>query len=93
MMKLNVLKKIKLYNRYCDDVHLEPISENKYILKCPGEYIRVGYHSVEDFEKHNYSFIDPPGGPFISVGKELDGKIVSKIGVEDNEWIIEFEEG
>lgn len=79
---------IKLYNRYGDDVHLEPISENKYILKCSGEYARAGYD-----ENHNYSFIDPPGGPFISIGKEIEGMKVSKIGVEDNEWVIEFEKG
>jgi len=84
---------IKLYNRYGDDVHLEPISENKYILKCSGEHVRVGFDSDEDYKNHNYSFIDPPGGPFISVGKEIDGMKVSKIGVEDNEWIIEFEKG
>ena len=67
---------IQLPNRYGDKNYLEEIEPNlfKVILESP-DYIRAG------FEKDNsIAFIDPAGGPMISVGEEyITGKIIKNI--------------
>lgn len=69
---------IKLYNRYNEDVHLEREKDNIYKLVTEDSYLRCGYfpdvHDVMEYEKQEekqYSFVDPSGGPFISVGEHI----------------------
>lgn len=54
----------------------------KYELKTPLSY-RVGFN-----DDGVYAFIDPSGGPFMTVGSEIDGHIVKAI---HEGAIIEFE--
>lgn len=56
----------------------------KFKLKTEFNY-RVGFKEDTDEE---YSFIDPSGGPFITVGSEINGHIVKAI---HKGGIIEFE--
>ena len=56
----------------------------KYELKTEF-YYRVGF---TDTESRECTFIDPAGGPFITVGSELDGHKVKAI---HENGIIEFE--
>lgn len=68
---------IKLYSRDGLDnmlvqVEGEPL---KFELK-PDYYYRVGF---KDDNIEEYSFIDIAGGPFITVGSEIDGHIVKAI--------------
>lgn len=69
---------IKLFNRYKEDVHLEKVKDNIYKLITEDPYMRCGYfpdvHDVMEYEKQEekqYSFVDPSGGPFISVGEHI----------------------
>lgn len=55
----------------------------KYKLKTDFNY-RVGFKEDEE----GYVFIDPPGGPFITIGSEIEGHIVKAI---HEGGIIEFE--
>lgn len=72
---------IKLHNRDGADLKLRHHSENdvwkfevddehKFVL----EYIRVGRN-----KDNTIDFIDPAGGPFISIGTELSGLKVLEI--------------
>ncbi len=56
----------------------------KYELKTEFNY-RVGF---TDTEPKEYTFIDPAGGPFITVGSEIEGHKVKTI---HGKGIIEFE--
>ena len=81
---------IKLYNRYGDNVYLENLEENKWVLR-GGNYCRIIFDkSPDDIEA-----VDPSGGPFLAVGGKVEGKEIieivriSKIGfvftLKDNE--------
>lgn len=56
----------------------------KYRLKTEFNY-RVGFR---DENMEECVFIDPAGGPFISIGSEIDGHIVKAI---HKDGVIEFE--
>lgn len=64
---------IKLFNRDGLNLWLEKVSGNFYAIKSDEEskwgleHLRVG---LED-NKNRYSFVDPSGGPFLSVGHKL----------------------
>lgn len=69
---------ITLYNRYGYIVNLEPYEDNKWVLKLDdesGSYVRVGYKE----NKKDYYFVDPPGGPFLAVGNEIEGRKLTEI--------------
>lgn len=70
---------IKLYNRDGLNIWLERIGENFYMLKSDEkskwgiEHLRVGLSE----DNNRYTFVDPPGGPFLDIGyslKDSNGK-------------------
>lgn len=69
-------KKIELYNRYYGKIYLESISENEYQLTGPDNiysYMRIGYKNLGNGNPDytDIQFIDPDGGPYISVGSNI----------------------
>lgn len=79
--------KIKLPNRYNEGIYLEKAGDNKYKLIC-GTYLRVG---IINNNNDQYSFVDPSGGPMISIGSKLPVGIVKSIGRDSKNYIIEVE--
>lgn len=79
--------KVKLPNRYNERVYLERVGDNKYKLIC-WTYLRIGIINNNDDQ---YSFVDPCGGPMISVGSKLPVGTVKSIGRDDKNYIIEVE--
>lgn len=77
---------IKLKSRYKIDNRLVQIEGEslKYKLKTEFNY-RVG---IKDDTTKECTFIDPAGGPFISIGDEIEGHKVKTIY---QDGIIEFE--
>ena len=80
------MKKIYLPNRYNDRVVLIPIDDNKFKLECTDHY-RVGL--IEN--SNDFSFVDPSGGPFISINSKWDFGIVKRIYSQDKDIIIEYD--
>ncbi len=82
------MKSAKYTNRYGDTITFQYINENQ-IQMLGGQYYRTGYS--QDGEQ--IEFVDPSGGPFISIGTDIgryfeDGvKRVVK-SIEPNEKII-----
>lgn len=73
-------KTVTIVNRYGDNIILEPKSKGVYKLIIPHEWYRIGYKEEID----DILFIDPSGGPMISVGKnipELGEDKVTKIEI------------
>ena len=61
------MKKYQLYCRY-NDIHVIVEDEGKYKVSFSDcAYLRAGYQKDSD----ELSFVDPPGGPFVSVGHSL----------------------
>ena len=78
------MEKIKLYNRYNEDNYLQHIEDNKWQLifgnKNDIAYVRIiGQEGEHKIDNNNLYAVDPPGGPFISVGSKIAGKEVYKI--------------
>ena len=78
------MKEIKLYNRYHEDNRLQHIEGNKWQLVFGNEndatYVRIlGQEGEHEIDHNNLYAVDPPGGPFISVGSKIAGKEVYKI--------------
>ena len=80
--------KVKLPNRYNNEVYLEKIKDNKYNLIHRSPYIRLG---TIDGVKDKYNFIDISGGPMISLKDKLSIGIVKSISMSDGSYIIEIE--
>ena len=84
-------QEIKLGNRYRAVNKLVLIDEEKgkYKFVCSNpqdyEWLRIGLKEGGTWEDNDFYFIDPSGGPFITVGSELDGQIVEKICSEFTE--------
>lgn len=68
------METIKLPNRYGLSVKLNYIGKNLWQLVLPENAI---YRIIG--EPNNIYAIDPSGGPFISIGYKIDGKIVTSI--------------
>lgn len=84
-------KTIKLNSRYGINNHLENIDEHKWVLKCEINSIRVGLTKDET----KYIFIDPPGGPFMTIGSLIDeiNEVVKSIDyVDDVGYVITTKE-
>lgn len=83
MIRVTMNDKIKLYNRYNEDNYLIKIDNGVYTLHLgnvnDGDHVRIGLLEGHTWEDHEYRFVDPPGGPFISIGSEIAGKVVSRI--------------
>lgn len=73
-------KRINLYNRYYKNVYLEDIGNDSYQLHGPDEsfsYMRIGFNNnVGTSDYTDINFIDPDGGPFLSVGSKLDNNLI-----------------
>ena len=76
-------ERIDLPNRYGDDVHLEHVKEGIYKLVFEDDYVRLGYEDDDTI-----AFIDPSGGPFISVGGYIGDLYIERIENIDNDWLI-----
>ena len=84
-------KLILLSNRYGVSNYLRKVKERTYKYEGEEDYIRVGYGNGEN--KKKIEFIDPSGGPFLSVGSEvfgIEGKI-NNIKSTDSGFILTFE--
>ena len=81
-------KEIKLYNRYNEGTKLVQVGNEdslKYQLVTSQGIWRCGF---DESTPNKYTFIDPPGGPFIAIGTKIGDHIVKSI---DKNGIIEFE--
>ena len=76
---------MKLTSRYGDTWELEPI-EGGYVWKNLPEHLRVGYFPDS---KDDIYFIDPPGGPFLEIGKDIvPGEFITRFIWEDQKVTI-----
>lgn len=57
---------LKLYNRYGDNVYLEHLEGDEWVLR-GSEYTRI----IFDKDPSNIKAVDPSGGPFLAEGKKL----------------------
>jgi hypothetical protein len=69
-------------NRYGNEYSFVKTGINEYTIAGDLEYWRYGgREGVEGVDQNNLGFVDPSGGPFISIGYEINGRKVTNIAV------------
>jgi len=76
-------------NRYGDIYHFEKLSENTYTIVGDLKYWRYGgREGQQQMDMNDIGFVDPSGGPFISIGDVIEGRRVTRIRVDSGEKIL-----
>ena len=76
-------------NRYGDIYHFEKLSENTYTIVGDLKYWRYGgREGQKQMDMSDIGFVDPSGGPFISIGDVIEGRRVTRIRVDSGEQIL-----
>jgi hypothetical protein len=76
-------------NRYGDIYHFEKLSENTYTIVGDLKYWRYGgREGQQKMDMNDIGFVDPSGGPFISIGDVIEGRRVVRIRVDSGEKIL-----
>nr|DAM35228.1 MAG TPA: hypothetical protein [Bacteriophage sp.] len=80
---------IKLPTHDRSNNYLEDLGNNKYKLHAQyGDYCRFIYND----DNTTYYAVDPPGGPFMTVGEfKIDGKVLKSISIDQSGVILTFE--
>ena len=73
-------------NRYGDEYMFEQVDADTYTIKGDLKYWRYGgQEGQESIDENNLGFVDPSGGPFISIGYIINGRPVKRIIARDGE--------
>lgn len=76
-------------NRYGDIYHFEKLSENTYTIVGDLKYWRYGgREGQQQMDMSDIGYVDPSGGPFISIGDVIEGRRVTRIRVDSGEQIL-----
>ncbi len=79
-------------NRYGDEYFFEKKGDNFYAIKGELKYWRFGgREGQEQMDMSDLGYVDPSGGPFISIGYSIDGRMVKHISLVDEQIIFEVE--
>ena len=79
-------------NRYGDEYHFTKISDNLYMIEGDLKYWRFGgKEGQEHIDDSDLGFVDPSGGPFISMGYKIEGRSVKRISLEGESILFEVE--
>jgi hypothetical protein len=79
-------------NRYGNEYTFEKVDDNTYTIVGELSYWRYGGregHDQMDFS--DLGFVDPRGGPFISVGYAIEGRKVNRIRAVGEQLFFEVE--
>lgn len=79
-------------NRYGDEYYVKPINENQYLFVMEGDSMKWcrygGKEGQEVINTNDLGMFDPSGGPYITLGMEIDGKKISRIADAGPEGIM-----
>jgi hypothetical protein len=79
-------------NRYGNEYTFEKIDENTYTIVGELSYWRYGGREGQpEMDFSDLGFVDPSGGPFISVGYVIEGRKVNRIRAVGEQLFFEVE--
>jgi hypothetical protein len=86
------MQTINIHSRYGDLRHFVPISNNLYRLDGDFKFCRMGGKEDQvDIDNNDLGFFDADGGPFISQGYPIGGKLVKRIYLDNDKIMLEVE--
>jgi hypothetical protein len=81
-------------NRYGEEYEFKKIDENTYTIVGDLKYWRYGGREGQDqMDFNDLGFVDPSGGPFISVGYTIEERKVNRIRAVGEQLFFEVENG
>jgi hypothetical protein len=91
--KINkIISRKIMRNRYGVEYRFEKVGKNTYTIRGALEYWRYGGQEGQDrIDYHNLEFVDPSGGPFISIGYLIDERKVVRISMVEDQLHFEVE--
>lgn len=80
-------------NRYGVEYCFESINENTYtIVGNFGDHWRFGGLEGQDgVDCNSLGFVDPAGGPFMSIGGKIEGRKITRIYLQNEKILFEVE--
>jgi len=79
-------------NRYGIEYSFKKINENTYTIVGSLDYWRYGgQEGQKNIDYNNLGFVDPSGGPFISLGYHIEGRKVVRISMVAEQLHFEVE--
>ena len=79
-------------NRYGDEYNFEKVSDNIYTIVGDLKYWRYGGREGQEFvDLSDLGFVDPSGGPFISLGMSIEGRKITRICAENDKITFKVE--
>ena len=82
-----------MHNRYGDLYWFEAVNANTYTIKGDLKYWRWGGKEGEDtVNEGDLGFVDPSGGPYISMGYKIEGRAIRRIFADRGELYFEVED-
>jgi hypothetical protein len=77
-------------NRYGTEYSFEKVNDNTYKIVGDLKYWRYGGKEGQDnIDWSDLGFVDPSGGPFISVGSLIENRVITNISVKGDEILFE----
>ena len=85
---------MKFKNRYGDEYYFDELSPNTFAIKGELKYWRYGgKEGQEGINESDLGFVDPSGGPFISVNNfRVMGRLVNRIHTSGEDILLDVEE-
>lgn len=72
-------------NRYGNEYHFVKTGDNEYTIEGDLDHWRFGgREGVDGFNQNNLGYVDPSGGPFISLDYEINGRKVTNIAINSD---------
>jgi hypothetical protein len=79
-------------NRYGDEYTFEKVNENTYTIVGDLKYWRYGGREGQpEMDFSDLGFVDPSGGPFVSIGYQIEGRKVNRIRALGEQLFFEVE--
>jgi hypothetical protein len=79
-------------NRYGDEYSFKKLDENTYTIEGDLKYWRMGgREGQQEMDFNDLGFVDPSGGPFISLGYVIEGRKIVRIGAVGEDIFFEVE--
>jgi len=73
-------------NRYGDEYNFVKVNDNTYTIVGNLNYWRYGGKEGQNgIDDNDLGFVDPSGGPFISIGYKIEGRTVNRIRAEGDQ--------
>ena len=79
-------------NRYGDEYRFRKLTDDTYTIEGDLKHWRFGgREGQQQMDMSDLGYVDPSGGPFISIGYTIESRMVKRISLVNEQIIFEVE--